>query len=428
MARLRICVCTSYAALEEPRAPRHAVALARMNREYEVHFVDSIPFGQVPVSPPQFSGIANLHHSSHHYSTRKTGLVRVAADRLRHKIARGLAGALGAPLSGAVSARAIGLEKTLSREPADVYVGHNIDTLLPVYRAARKHRASLIFDSMEFHSDMGDGQSPAESDIIRRIEARALPACSLVIASSPELAGELARQYGLKKLLPLYNVPPRLENLPEKREKQFALYWRNAVISLGQRGLDDILRALPMLPRDIVLHLQGKLPADRGAQLTSRLAELGIAERVFVHPPFLPHQAVQAAVPYTLGLCLERRGVRNHDLTVSNKMFDYFMAGLAVVSSDMEALASVIRRSGAGRVFKSGDAVDLAAQIQLLYANPAMLAAMAASAREFALREGNQESEMLKLETAFLSMSGTRPFPQSRAEVVDRLTERTGME
>ena len=380
------------------------MALAQMNGGHEVCFVDCVPLGQSRPLPEGLSELPNLRHRTHYYSARGTGMPRLVLDRLRFKLERAAAGISGAALPGALSPRAIGLEKVLSESPADVYMGHSIDSLLPLYRAARKHRAVMVFDSMEFHSDTGDGQSPWERRLIRRIEARVLPACRLVTTSSPEVADELARQYGLKNLLPLYNTPPLQERLPGKPDRGFSLYWRNAVVGLGQRGLDDALQALRLLPGDIKLHLQGKRPFDGGSQLEGRLSELGIRERVILHPPFLPHEAVNAASAYTVGLCLERRGVRNQHLTVSNKIFDYLMAGLVVVASDMDGLASVIRRSGGGVLFQSGNVEDLAARIRFLYDNPAALKRMAESARGFALREGNRESEMLKFEKAFSSI------------------------
>jgi glycosyltransferase involved in cell wall biosynthesis len=401
---MRICVCTTNAALAEPRAPRHAVALAQMSGDYEVCFVDCAPLGAPQRSPAEFAGFPNLRHLTHRYTTRKSGVGGVTRDCLRHKLERVLSGITGTTLDASVSARTLGLGRQLSEFPADLYVAHNIDSLPLLYRLARKRGAMLVFDSMEFHSDMGDGQSSHEQKLIRRIESRALPYCRLVLTSSPELADALAREYGLENLLPLYNVPPLKQRLPEKRDGGFSLYWRNAVIGLGQRGLDDVLRALLMLPGDITLHLQGRLQGDGGAQLRNRLSELGVEKRVMLHPPFYPDEAVSAASAYTVGLCLERSGVRNHDLTVSNKIFDYLMAGLVVVASDLDGLSSVIRRSGGGVLFRSGDVEDLARNIKRLYEDPATVAAMSRKARHFALREGNREAEMLKLQAAFSAM------------------------
>jgi glycosyltransferase involved in cell wall biosynthesis len=263
---------------------------------------------------------------------------------------------------------------------------------------------------MEFHSDMGDGQRRAERNLVRRIEKEYLAQCNLITTSSPQVAEALSATYGVHRLLPLYNAPPAHKKLPPKTDGPVSLYWRNAVIGLSQRGLEDALLALRELPGEIVLHLQGRLPNDGGRALTSRIERLELTERVRIHGPFLPHEAVCAASPYTVGLCLERPGVTNHELTVSNKIFDYFMAGLAVVASDLPGLREVVMRSGAGLLFEAGQPHDLAGCILQLHDDRELLRQQASNARVFALHEGNAEHEMLKLRTAFASLV-ERPSP-----------------
>src|SRR6185503_3365059 len=125
-------------------------------------------------------------------------------------------------------------------------------------------------------------------------------------------------------------------------------------------------------------------------------AEMSLMSRVMFHAPYAPESAVKEAAQHHVGLCLERKGVRNQDLTVSNKMFDYHMAGLAVITSDLPGLRGVIERSAGGILFTPGSAEDLAAKILLLYNDRSLLNEFATSAREFALREANREAEMKK--------------------------------
>ena len=143
------------------------------------------------------------------------------------------------------------------------------------------------------------------------------------------------------------------------------------------------------------------MPADRGASLKARIGQLGLTSRVEFHPAYRPEDAVREAARHTVGLCLEREGIRNQELTVSNKIFDYHMAGLAVVASDLPGLAAVIERSGGGLLFKPGSPEDLAAKIITLYHNRALLKQLADNARKFAYREGNRQTEMKKFIDAF---------------------------
>jgi glycosyltransferase involved in cell wall biosynthesis len=246
---------------------------------------------------------------------------------------------------------------------------------------------------MEFHGDMGSGQTRREGRLIDQIQRRCLKDCLLVTASSPEVAAALESEYGLNDVLALYNVPPLMSELAP-RQSGFHLYWRNAVVNVGERGLSDVLAAMSTLPSEIQLHLQGRLPLDGGARLREEIASHGLVDRVTFHPPYRPEDAVREASRFQVGLCLERATNRNHALTVSNKMFDYHMAGLVVVSSDLPGLKQVLARSGGGLCYHAGDVDDLRATILKLFEDPSWLDECSQRARTFALSEGNVEREM----------------------------------
>ena len=296
------------------------------------------------------------------------------------------------------------LEKALYRIDADVYIAHNVDMLLPAARVARRKRALLVFDSMEFHSDSGDGQSVEEAAVIRAIEGKEFRYCSLILASSDQIADALAAQYGIERPVALYNTPPIVRNLEKMPSSGLRLYWRNGVLGFGQRGLEDALLALRALPYDVSLTLQGRLRPDGAAKLYPRIAELGLQDRVFVRAPYPPQEAVQAATAFDIGLCLERPGIRNHELTVSNKLFDYMMAGLAVVASDLPGLRSIVDKAGSGLLYEPGNPHDLTKKIMQFYCDAELRNQCASNARHFAMTRGNREVDMELFVRAFRQM------------------------
>jgi FkbM family methyltransferase len=399
--RPRICVCTSLEASTEPRAPRHAAALAAHDRRVDVIFVDSAPTGKERRAVRPLEGHPNLEWITHRFAVANGEHVKLAAQRSVQALARIAFRIAGLAGSRALSTRGIGLRRILARVEADAYVAHGIEALAPAAEAATSSGALLLFDCMEFHSDMGDGQTAIERALTRAIERRWLPQCDLVLSSSDQVSDALVEVYGIRRPLPLYNVPPTESELPVSTHKELTLYWRNAVLGFGQRGLDDALVAMTQLPSSVSLHLQGRLPTDDGLALRARIEELGLTRRVVVHPPHAPEGAVTSAARFSIGLCLERRGVRNHDLTVSNKIFDYHMAGLATIASDLPGLRAVLERSGGGLLFDPGSPTDLAVKIRRLYDDPDLRAQLAGRAREFALLEANREKEMDRFVDAF---------------------------
>jgi glycosyltransferase involved in cell wall biosynthesis len=390
---LKVCICTSYRADREPRAPRHATAIAQLGSGVEVTLVECSPMGQNPSFLNELNSLSNLRLITHFFPERKSNLIGLLINRARKEIALFIFRLFKFFLPSAFNANIVGLQKILESIQADVYLAHNIDTLLPTANASRKLNALLMFDSMEFHSDMGDSQTPLEKEMTRLLESKYLPICSLILASSDQVADALVDEYKIDRPLPLYNVPKIHDYLPPKVNGKFSLYWRNSVVGLSQRGLEEALLALSELPENIELHLQGRLPIDGGKELRKRISELNIENRVMFHPPYQPRDAINVAAIHTLGLCLERKGIRNHDLTVSNKMFDYMMAGLPVIASNLPSLKNIIEKSNGGLLFEPGSYRDLSKQVTKLYNDPELLNTLGHNARAFALSSANWEIE-----------------------------------
>lgn len=397
---MKICVVTSHD-ISEPRGVRHAIAAKRAFPNSEVTFLyyqSGSDFELQPILPIlRQNGIAcRVLIFPTRISAPLVWLLRKIVTNLTIKIYA----ITGFIHQGMFSERTINLTRILKNIPSDVFFAHNFETLKPAAVAAQHHGAALIFDCMEFYSDMGDSQRANLSEAIVEIEARYLPQCQLVFASSREVATAYAETYDIDLPLAVYNSASIIQELPERKRGALNLYWRNSVIGFGQRGLEDILTAMAKLPADVHLYLQGRLGHDSGVALRQRIAELDLGTKVSILPPHQLGDAVKSAAQFDVGLCLERKGPRNHDLTVSNKMLDYHMAGLAVIASDLPGLASVIKQSGGGLLYEPGNVEALFSAVEALRAEPNRLAQLQQNAREFALRDANMETEICRVAEA----------------------------
>jgi glycosyltransferase involved in cell wall biosynthesis len=397
---LTICVCTPYRADAEPRGPRHASALAALNPEWQVIFVDCAPNGFTRIPTPALATLPNLRWITHNFAVKGDGLLALVKNKLYTWLAAQIFRFTGKLSPALFSPIVVGLTKKLAALHPDVIHAHNVEMLLPSLLALPE-RGKLIFDCMEFYSDMGEGQTKLFRRAVCRLETMVLPRCLLLTTSSPQVSAAYQETYGDLRTISLYNCPSRVDDLPCPAAGPLRLYWRNSVLGLSQRGLAEVLDAMVSLPAEITLHLQGRPGLDCGVVLQHEIKRRGLSERVFVLPPHAPDGAVAAAATFNVGLCLERSGNRNHELTVSNKMFDYLMAGLAVVSSDLPGLREVVERSEAGLLFQPGSADSLREQILRLHESPDLLMTLRNRARSYATREGNRELQMTRFQRKF---------------------------
>jgi glycosyltransferase involved in cell wall biosynthesis len=395
MKKYKICILTPYSVEQEPRAPRHARYIARQPYVDKVYFVDCIPMGGKRNSNDYDLG-SNIVSYSCAYPTRKSGVIKLAFTRLFSRFWKSFYPITSNTCYSPINYRSYLLYKQISKIDADIFFGHNIESLVPIVLRKNKKNIKAIFDCMEFYSDMGDGQTRLDREIISMIENDCLHKCELVLASSQDVADALKEKYTIDNTVAIYNKPPFQNYLRQKKQGGLHLYWRNSTIALSQRGLGDILVAMKSLPGDVYLHVQGR-KSFKYEELICRIKTLQLTNRVFIHEPYKPEEAVLCASEYHIGICPEQNTCANQRLTVSNKLFDYMMAGLAVVVSDLPGISSVVKEAKSGLIFRSGNSDSLAEQIMFLYNDRALLKKCSENASLYANTYGNEYFEMKKL-------------------------------
>ena len=88
----------------------------------------------------------------------------------------------------------------------------------------------------------------------------------------------------------------------------------------------------------------------------------------------------------------------NARLALPNKLFEYLMAGLAVVVPEAPAMASLVKREGVGRTFRPGRLGDV---LKELAADRAAVEAMRRRARAVAVERYNAEAQRPALYAAW---------------------------
>jgi glycosyltransferase involved in cell wall biosynthesis len=340
-------------------------------------------------------------------SSRRGRLRRLTGAALERLLRQAFA--LGARHPGvadrAFSRHVDALAAACASRPADVVIAHNLQALPAAVRAARRLGARLGFDIEDLHSgELPDVPRHALTRaVISDIERRYLRQCDLLTASSDGIADEIVRLYGVPRPAVILNVFPRGElddprAYPGERPAaaRVSLYWYSQVIGAG-RGLEEAIEAVATLPDDMHLSLRGELDAAFEPQLRGAIARLGLASRVHLLPQALPTELLARAACHDIGLALEQPRTRNRELCVTNKLFTYLLAGLAVVATDTEGQQAVMEAAqGAGLTYPAGDADALGQRLRAL-ADPRSLDRARQRARDVAAARFNWELESRRL-------------------------------
>lgn len=320
-------------------------------------------------------------------------------------------------------ARGTGREQALCRhfpemcrlaghEPADLFIGHNLEALPVAASAARRWGAKLGFDAEDFHrgeiSENDAARAPLRNLIIG-IEQAYIPRCDYLSAASDGIGEAYAQALGAPKPVTILNVFPLsdragrtpLDELQQERpEPGLSLYWYSQVIG-GDRGLHDVLKALAALPAGFHLRLRGAWARGYEGAFRKAVRALGVERRVHALPPAPPEQLIERAAQHDVGLALEPGNRPNNCLAASNKLFAYFLAGLAVAATDVPGQRAVLEAAPeAGFLFKPGDADALGRNLRRWFDSPTTLHAVKERSRSYGEAQFCWDREKMKLVAA----------------------------
>ncbi len=261
------------------------------------------------------------------------------------------------------------LLKLASREPADWFIAHTQAALPVAAEAARRWNAHLGFDC----EDLLAHSAGEPGDIVSSIEARYLPLCAYISTASLQMAEQLSRDHEIPTPVVLYNVFPlaMAEGLrpPSQRScySTVRLHWFSQTIGPG-RGLEDAVSALAHLPAEFELHLRGTPSAGYREKLETLAG--GELHRLLFLPPLEHDEVIRAIESFDVGLALERPDHGNYSRTVTNKVFSYLLAGLAVAATDTAGQREVMSQiPGAGFLYPAGNARALADRLRDWFQN-----------------------------------------------------------
>ena len=261
----------------------------------------------------------------------------------------------------------------------DVLHAHDYTSLAVALPALERLRAQgtparLVYDAHEFLPGVL-GHDAVWMAAMTALEERGIAAADEVVTVSEPLARILRERHRLAVPVTVVTNAPVVEPLPAG-----AATLRETVGVPGpvpllvysggvapQRGLDTAVEALPLLPAVHLALLSGR---NRHVEaLLRRARDLGVADRVHVTPYVAPALVSAFVADATAGVVTSLH-LPNHEISLPTKYYEYALAGLPVVVSDVAEVAARTRALGNGEVYPAGDAAAFAAAARRVLAAP----------------------------------------------------------
>lgn len=213
------------------------------------------------------------------------------------------------------------------------------------------------------------------------LEAKLIRKCIYSLTTSNAMAEALAEAYQASKPTVIYNTFPWVERLQidnQKHDRQNlnlpSLHWYSQTIGPG-RGLETFFQSLQYLDVDIEIHLRGNYPAS-SRQWLEPLVPDNWRGRLFIHPTVPNSELLSRIAEHDIGLALEIPHCLSRQFTITNKLFQYLQAGLAIVATNTVGQREIFSQyPKIGYLLTNNNPEEMAQALKDLLSNPENLAA-----------------------------------------------------
>ncbi|HEX4521421.1 MAG TPA: glycosyltransferase [Gaiellaceae bacterium] len=382
----RILIVTAAELTEDPRARRTAEEAARHGLAVQ---------GLCISDGPGIGGIEVLRVPAMHLEqrARAAGVTRVARSS---KVARELRGVYRLWRHAWLTGRYVRAASAVAA--CDIVHTNDFDTLPAGAILARRWNARLVYDSHELYTLQEPDPPRLYCAVVRRVEGRLARRSDAVITVNAAYAASLEETHRLTQPPHLVmNCPPVVADVEPHGDGQRVRAIYQAANGPGRR-VDDLLDAAPHAGEaGITIRVVG---ADLDA-LRRRIAADGLGERVELAPPVRADRLVEEMAGFDIGLIINRPITPNDELVLPNKLFEYMMAGLAVVAPDLPIVGGFVEREQVGLTYPAGDTAAMGRAIRQLAEDPQLLQSCRVRARQLAVETYNAEAQVEELTRAW---------------------------
>ena len=224
-------------------------------------------------------------------------------------------------------------QKIIKKEKADLYVGHTLGALPIASWAANYSSSKFAFDAEDYHR--AEDTDEEKNVYAKKLENKYLNNTAYISAASPFIADHYKINYPTKEVITINNYFPYLElgNAGVMATKKpIKIVWFSQTLGTN-RGIVEFLSLLTTRsPKKYELHLRGAHDENvKNAILTT--VDKGWQNNIFFYQQCPPEELHAWLYSFDVGLAIEPGFCLNNSIAISNKIFQYLTAGLAIIAT-----------------------------------------------------------------------------------------------
>lgn len=240
----------------------------------------------------------------------------------------------------------------LVRSDADVYFAEDLYTLPFVTTIAKIKRAKVYYNSREIYAHLGGlSNRPTLQKIVKSIEQYFIRKVDRVLTTGPLDSQFIEKLYNINDTMVVRNIPLHKTAVAKidlrtkyniNHDKLILIY--QGVILPG-RGLKQTINAVAKLPKTVLIILGDGEQKNNFIELCKKL---NISDRIFFLGTVDQKELINYTTAGDVGLSLIENISISYYHALPNKLFEYIMAGLPVLCSDLPQMKAIIEKYNVG--------------------------------------------------------------------------------
>ena len=268
------------------------------------------------------------------------------------------------------------LIKWLKGVDVDAIWANDLDTLLPAVVVGKKKGIRVVYDSHEFFTEAAGLTDAALKRLVwLMIEKYTVPKVGSMITVNSSIAENYRSRYGVHVDV-LWNMP-ELSDIPEvehrKPFEQYGVPTDKPILLLQgafmdrDRGAKEAVDSMEFID-DATLVLVGA--GIEWEESKERLDDPRWKGRLFCIPRLPYEELKKLTASADIGLSLDKASHINYQLSLPNKLFDFFHVGLPIVASPMVEVSKIVNQYKVGVVVEKVEPDHIASAVKKMLEKP----------------------------------------------------------
>lgn len=269
------------------------------------------------------------------------------------------------------------LLKNLRKTKADIYFAEDIYTLPFTYYFAKKNKAKIFYNSREIYAHLAGLRNKSfVSKIISKIESKYISKVDVVLVTGQMDADYLSKTYNINNFCVIRNLPKLSEISNKINLRQLLSIPNDSKIILYQgvilegRGIEKTIYAIENLQNvHFVIIGEGEFKEKfenetKNLEWHDRIHFIGVVDN---------KELLKFTAAADLGLALIENISISYYYALPNKLFEYIMAGVPVLASNLPQMMKIIDQYKVGAYINLENKSEIIDKLKILLSNNELL-------------------------------------------------------